>query len=206
MENNQKSLTRKEMNAAYKTAEKIHKSDSGFKRAANIEFFLYVVAVLIAAFAIRLFIFEPVTVSGDSMKNTLFNDQRMFVEKVSYCFTAPRRGEIIICYYPDQTHADSPRSKTCVKRVIGLPGEELAVIGGHTYINGEPLDEDAYWNDVMSYDYGPITIPEDCVFVMGDNRNHSGDSRQSAVGPIPYYRIVGRARSVIWPLSAYKKL
>ena len=72
--------------------------------------------------------------------------------------------------------------------------------------NGEKLDESAYWEDLIWGDMAEITVPEDCVFVMGDNRNDSSDSRSPLVGPIPYSRIVGRVRSVIWPIEEARKV
>ena len=138
-------------------------------------------------------------VSGDSMYDTLIHNERMFVEKVSYWFERPQRGQIIICYYPNHT-------STCVKRIIGVPGDRVAITGGELYLNGEKLDESAYWEDLIWGDMAEITVPEDCVFVMGDNRNDSSDSRSPLVGPIPYSRIVGRVRSVIWPIEEARKV
>ena len=123
----------------------------------------------------------------------------MFVDKTSYLFNEPKRGDIIICYYPNHT-------ASCVKRVIALPGETVCVMDGVVYVNDEPLDESEYWNDYVFYNTWPVIVPEKCVFVMGDNRNESLDSRSAEVGPIPYNRIVGRARSVIWPLSSFRSL
>ena len=119
----------------------------------------------------------------------------MFVEKVSHWFGCPERGDIIICYYPGYT-------ETCVKRVIATAGETIAVRDGKVYIDGAALDESAYWNGEMLGDFGPITVPEGEVFVMGDNRNASKDSRNPSVGTIPFLEIVGRVRAVILPLGS----
>ena len=97
----------------------------------------------------------------------------------------PARGDIIICYYPGYT-------KSCVKRVIALGGETIEIRDGAVYIDGAPLDESAYWSGTMLADYGPVTVPAGEVFVMGDNRGMSKDSRNPAVGPIPRHKIVGR--------------
>ena len=97
-------------------------------------------------------------------------------------------------------------TSTCVKRIIGVPGDRVAITGGELYLNGEKLDESAYWEDLIWGDMAEITVPEDCVFVMGDNRNDSSDSRSPLVGPIPYSRIVGRVRSVIWPIEEARKV
>ncbi|MGN0800370.1 MAG: signal peptidase I [Christensenellales bacterium] len=187
-------IDKKQLNRLRKNAETLHEKDEAFKKASDRDFAIWLLIVLVAAFAVRLFLFEPIRVSGDSMYDTLIDGERMFVEKVSYWFERPQRGEIIICYYPNHT-------TTCVKRVIGVPGDRIAILGGEIYLNGEKLDESAYWEDVIWSDMAEITVPEDCVFVMGDNRNGSSDSRNPLVGSIPYNRVVGRVRSVIWPVA-----
>ena len=187
-------IDKKQLNRLRKNAETLHEKDEAFKKASDRDFAIWLLIVLVAAFAVRLFLFEPIRVSGDSMYDTLIDGERMFVEKVSYWFERPQRGEIIICYYPNHT-------TTCVKRVIGVPGDRIAILGGEIYLNGEKRDESAYWDDIIWSDMAEITVPEDCVFVMGDNRNGSSDSRNPLVGPIPYNRVVGRVRSVIWPVA-----
>lgn len=187
-------IDKKQLNRLRKNAETLHEKDEAFKKASDRDFAIWLLIVLVAAFAVRLFLFEPIRVSGASMYDTLIDGERMFVEKVSYWFERPQRGEIIICYYPNHT-------TTCVKRVIGVPGDRIAILGGEIYLNGEKLDESAYWEDIIWSDMAEITVPEDCVFVMGDNRNGSSDSRNPLVGPIPYNRVVGRVRSVIWPVA-----
>lgn len=176
-----------------------HEKDKPYKSAADKEFVIYLAAVLIIAFAIRLFVFEPVRVDGDSMYDTLLNGERMAVEKVTYMFERPQRGDIVICFYPGYT-------VSCVKRVIGVPGDTVEVSYGQLYINDELINEDEYIDGMMLRDYEKTTVPEDCVLVMGDNRNASLDSRSATVGPIPYYRIVGKARSVIFPFSDIRPL
>lgn len=193
-------LSRHDYKQMLKEADALHKDDPDYKRTMNFEFIVFLVIVLALAIGIRSLIFEPVRVDGSSMYPTLLDGERMFVEKLSYITEEPERGQIIICYYPGQ-------SRTCVKRVVGLPGELVQVKDGAVYIDGEKLDESAYWDDVISGDMMfPVEVGEDEVFVMGDNRNASSDSRDSRIGPIPYSRVVGRVRSVMWPASAYRKL
>lgn len=193
-------LSRRESRQFLDASERFHKDDASYKKAENLSFFIYVILVVVFALALRLFLFEPIRVDGESMINTLQNDEQMFVEKMGYWFRAPKRGEIVIVYYPNHT-------VSCVKRVIGLPGETVAVQDGAVYVNGKALDESAYWNDYILGDMAPVTVPENCIFVMGDNRNFSSDSRDLlSVGPIPYSRIVGRAASVVWPLDAQRAL
>lgn len=194
------SLTRRERMRYLEAAEQLHKNDEGYQKAENTSFLLYVLLVVVFALSLRLFIFEPIRVDGSSMISTLLDGEQMFVEKVGYWFTEPKRGEIVIVFYPNHT-------VSCVKRVIGLPGETVSIMDGAVYIDGEPLDESAYWNDYIYGDMQPVTVPENSIFVMGDNRNDSNDSRNLlTVGPIPYYRIVGRASAVVWPFSAFRAL
>ena len=152
------------------------------------------VAVVLAIF-IRRFVAEPIKVSGASMESTYHNGQFVLIEKVSYWFGTPKRGDVVVCHYPDEYYTSSGREADswCVKRVIGIPGDTLQTIDGVVYLNGEPLDE-PYLNE-GTYTYGigsQITVPDGCVFVMGDNRFVSADSREINVGPIPYSNVRGK--------------
>ncbi len=151
------------------------------------------------ALVIRAFFVEPIRVDGDSMLPTLIDGEHMVVEKLSYWTRGPARGEIIICFYPGYT-------ESCVKRVIGLPGDAICVRNGRIYVNGEALDESSYWTGDIIGEMEPVTVGEKEVFVVGDNRNSSKDSRAPSVGCIPYNKIVGRVTAVIWPLSEFKKI
>lgn len=186
-----------EMRAIKAVSQKQMEKMKGARAWRNIDFIISLIFVVVLAFAIRTFIFEPVRVDGRSMVPTLQNNEHMFVEKISYLFRAPRRGEIVICYYPGYT-------KSCVKRVIGLPGEIIAVHNGVVYINGMPLDESAYWGGFVNGEMKATQIGEDEYFVMGDNRNNSKDSRHSAVGPIPIEKIKGRVGAVFFPLKNFR--
>ncbi len=192
-------LTKQQYNAMCKASEELHSGDRDFKRTMNYEFAMFFIIVLGIALAIRLLLFSPVQVSGPSMTPTLLDGERMLVTKTDYWFNEPQRGDIIICYYPNA-------SQTCVKRVIALPGETIEIYGGIIFINDEPLDESAYWSDYVNSTVWPITVPEDCVFVIGDNRNDSLDSRSLDVGPIPYCRIVGKVQSVVLPLANARRM
>lgn len=164
-----------------------------------LDSFSFFVLTIMIALAIRTFVLQPIRVDGKSMYPNLDHGEIMFVEKLSYWNEEPQRGDVIICYYPGYT-------KSCVKRIIALPGETVSIINGETWINGAKLDESAYWNDVMIEDYPGTTVGPNEVFVMGDNRNTSKDSRNNTVGCISKGRIVGRSRAVIWPLSSFKIL
>lgn len=150
-------------------------------------------ALLIALF-VNVFIAQAAEIEdGPSMQPNLYIGYRMMTEKVSYRFHEPQRGDIVIAEQPDgQTNL--------VKRVIGLPGETIESRDGHTYINGELLDEP--WVTYFGGRYYPPTeIPEGQVFIIGDNRPNSHDSR--AIGPVPIDAIQGRVIFVYWPLDEF---
>lgn len=165
----------------------------------RLDFLLYIVVITLAALAVRSFLVEPIRVYGDSMVPTLIDGEHMVVEKVSYWVREPARGELIICYYPGYT-------ESCVKRIIGLPGDIVAVQGGSLILNGKALDESLYLTGQTYGTMDPVAVGANEVFVVGDNRNISKDSRNSAVGCIPYYKIVGRVFAVIWPVRDFKKI
>ena len=147
-------------------------------------------AVLIA-FLINLFLAQATQVLGQSMEPTLHSDQRLVVEKVSYRFHGPRQGDIVVLESPQS-------SELLIKRVIGLPGETVEIRQGRVYINGQELDE-PYRERSTGGNWGPIIVPPLHVFVLGDNRSFSNDSR--AFGMVPIENIVGRACVSYWPLD-----
>lgn len=132
------------------------------------------VLVLGGALLAALFLTNFVIISGfvptGSMQNTINPGDRFIGSRLSYLFDGPERGDIVVFPYPDD------ESVIYVKRVIGLPGEIVEVKDGYVYINGHQLQED-YIAEQPLQDSGPWTVPEDCYFMMGDNRNHSNDSR-----------------------------
>jgi signal peptidase I len=106
------------------------------------------------------------------------------------------RGDIVVFTTPPKV---DKTFKDLVKRVVGLPGDEVSAHGGHIDINGKPLDESYLPAGTTTDDFGPVKVPSGSYFVMGDNRAHSADSR--VFGPIPKRTIVGRAFFRIWPLN-----
>lgn len=174
------------------------------------ECFFYAATVLLVALTVRRFMFEPTIVDGESMQTTLMDGERIFIDKFSYCVTEPGRGDVVIVHYPG-------RSEHFVKRIVALEGETIEIRNGYVYIDGERLDESAYasdeWygrirlliNSPQSHD-GVYTVPQGHVFVMGDNRNWSKDSRSREVGAIPVTEILGRARFVFWPLEGLRSI
>lgn len=186
-------LSKKELGKFRDAREELHKKDEPYRRAANSDFIIYLLTLMAVAICIRTFIFEPVQCIGDSMYPTLMNGEGMFTEKLTYTVSAPQRDDIIICRYPYHT-------EKCVKRVIAVPGDRISISDGAIYLNGEKLDESAYWDGYIEDSEMPeVTVPERSLFVVGDNRNYSGDSRH--VGFIPYWQVKGKVRAVMTPFS-----
>lgn len=150
-------------------------------------------AVVIAAF-IMIFIARAYTVNGDSMLPTLHHGERLLVDKISYRFVEPARGEIIVFKNPSNT------SEQFVKRIIGIPGDKVAIIQGVVYVNDQPIEED-YTLAPARIGFAPQIVPEGTYFVLGDNRNNSEDSRFGRVGFLPRELIIGRAIWRYWPLN-----
>lgn len=124
------------------------------------------------------------------MENTLFDGERLWVDKITYRFRNPRRGEIIVLNVPGARF---------IKRVIAVEGDIIEERGGVVFLNSRPLDE-PYVTNKTNMNWGPIIVPEGHVWVMGDNRPRSDDSRGS-VGFLPRENIVGRAIFRYWPLN-----
>lgn len=164
-----------------------------------LSWLIYIVIVVILSLGIITFIGQRTKVSGHSMETTLSDGDNLIVDKISYRFRDPERFEIIVFPFQYEEHT------YYIKRIIGLPGETVQVIDGYVYINGEVLDEN-YGLEVMD-DPGiaaePITLGEDEYFVLGDNRNHSSDSRDPSVGVLHRDDIVGRAWIRIWPFDKF---
>ena len=126
-----------------------------------------------------------------SMEPNLHTDQRLVVEKLSYRFHGPQRFDVVVLKLPCQG------DELLIKRVIGLPGETVEVRGGKVYINGEPLEEPFLQQEMRPGHDIRVVVPPLHVFVMGDNRNHSNDSRN--FGTVPIDNLIGRAWLSYWP-------
>lgn len=152
-------------------------------------------SVLIAVLVI-LFLYRPVKVEGTSMMPSLFDQERLFINQFSYKFGigSIKRGDTVVFLFPEDP------SKSYIKRVIGLPGDRVAVDDGYVLVNGKKLVENyvpgAYRDDRS---YSPTVVPPDDYFVLGDHRSSSNDSR--AWGFVPRSYIYGKAVFVFWPLD-----
>jgi signal peptidase I len=132
-----------------------------------------------------------------SMLPNLHEGEYVIVDKVSYTFRQPERGEIVVLRNP------SPGQPDLIKRVIGLPGETIEVRGGQVHVDGQPLTE-PYIAQPMGREYPPTTLQAGQYFVMGDNRGNSSDSRE--FGPRPSSDFVGRAWIIYWPPADWQVL
>jgi signal peptidase I len=151
-----------------------------------------VLPAIVIAVLINLFLAQATRVYGSSMEPNLHTDQRLVVEKVSYRIHGPHRGDVVVIRMPERG------PELLIKRVIALSGETIEISNGVVHIDGEPLEEE-YLVRKTSGSYGPTTIPEGHVFVMGDNRGASNDSR--IFGPVTLDRVVGRAWVSYWPFD-----
>ena len=186
------------------------------------EWMVSIAAALMIVFFIRTFLFQIIRVDGASMSTTLLDGERLYVSVLDMKLNDPQRGDIVICHYPN-------RGKTnFVKRVVGVPGDKVCRLQGVTRIIYEVTDEngevktvedmmDDRWAIYFPYgsteDYEPYTLGEDEYFVVGDNRYNSHDSRDwndaspaNDVGPITGDMIIGKVRTVIWPISEIRNV
>lgn len=187
------------------------------------EWFYTIVIALLIAFVIKGFLFDLVKVDGNSMFPTLHHEDRLVVRKIGY---TPLQGDIIILdsqykarneqyeaegktYSPVSKFFDTFRSRLYIKRIIALPGQTVDIDNGKVYVDGKVLKEEYY--DGLTFptdptvDY-PVTVEEDHVFVLGDNRGNSSDSRVSSLGLVPYDAILGKAVFRLLPFNSFGTL
>lgn len=163
----------------------------------------FVVAAILAIL-IRTFLIGPYKIPTGSMRPTFMEGDRIFVDKVSYRFHEPERGDIIVFKYPED------RKKDFVKRLVGMPGETLQIKDGKVYVDGDVLEEspfsDYYYYNRPDWEYGQeninIKIPQDHYFVLGDNSAQSSDSRNW--GFVHHKNLVGKAFVIWWPPKRIK--
>lgn len=182
--------------------------------ATEENFWLELVKTLVTAallaFGIRTFVAEARYIPSSSMEPTLEINDRLIIEKISYRFNDPDRGDVVVftppdeaikCYYPPDIQQPVPTGKVkdaYIKRVIGLPGDKVEVKNGVVYINDQALEEN-YIEAEPTYQYGPAVVPDDSYLVLGDNRNNSCDSH--FWGFVPEENFIGRAVVRFWPVK-----
>lgn len=177
--------------------------DSGEERESSIlrelgGWILYILIIIGLTYLIITFVGQRTRVSGSSMETTLHNGDNLIVDKLSYRFRDPKRYDIIVFPYKYEENT------YYIKRIIGMPGETLQIKDGYVYIDGEQLTSDIYGNELIEDPQtaeDPITLGEDEYFVMGDNRNHSMDSRDPSVGVLKKSDLMGRAWVRIYPFN-----
>ena len=229
MENKDNELnTVSQTNAAVDATEQEKPVSKTDKILREIWEWIYTIAIAFAiVFTIKAFLFDIVKVDGSSMFPTLVHGDRLIVTKLGY---RPKAGDIVILdsTYKDREEYISAKARKAgkdnysyiekllldipdnldkrfyVKRVIGLPGQTVDIKNGRVYIDGEILEEEYYKGVTNTTDPSvsfPLVVDEDTVFVMGDNRPNSIDSRFSDLGLVPYDALLGKAQVRIWPLS-----
>lgn len=154
------------------------------------------VVALLVALVIRTFVVQVYLVEGPSMEPTLHTNERVFVNKLIYRLRDPKPGEIIVLQDPNRPQRE------LIKRVIAVAGETIEIKKGTVYVDGQALKE-PFINTAIksSTDMQPLTVPEKQVFVMGDNRGMSFDSR--AIGPVTVNKIDGKAFFMFWPVDKF---
>jgi signal peptidase I len=180
------------MKKANKNEKYLKKDVKKGKKSMIRELLETVISAGVIAFIIITFIGQVTVVRGASMEPTLYNNERLIANKISYRFESPKRSEIIIFKPPLEI------KRNYIKRIIGIPGDKIEIIKGEIYLNDNKLEEN--YIEYNSYeDVSAILVPDDSFFVLGDNRSNSSDSRYW--GFVPRKNVVGKAWVVFWPLN-----
>ena len=171
-----------------------------------------IVVALGAAMLVRVFVLQQFYISGPSMETSLFQDDRVLVNKLSYRLHDVNRGDVIV-FDRVTTSGGIVEHDDLIKRVIAVGGDSIQIKQCEVLVNGTPIEE-PYLDLVVEgedlnsrcrvVDMPSLTVPEDQLFVMGDNRAESFDSR--SFGPIPDKLVIGRAFAVVWPLGSLRWL
>jgi signal peptidase I len=163
------------------------------------------IAAVILALVIRTFVAEPRFIPSASMVPTLELGDRLVVEKISYKLHPPAYSDIIVFAVPPQLQAEGYQAdQAFIKRAIGLPGDRIALKNGRVYRNDVALAEPYVTTTPKPEDISNITVPANEIFVMGDNRNNSNDSRYW--GTLPMQNLIGKAVWRFFPLTRWGKL
>ncbi len=184
--------------------QKIEQNDDGGNKNEKsklrevIEFCIPIVIAVVIALCLRTFVFANAVVPTGSMLNTIREGDRIIASRLAYVNNDPERYDIILFYYPDD------ESKIYVKRVIGLPGETVQIVNGVVYVtktDGKTIQlDDSFVTTGTPYgDFGPYTVPENCYFMLGDNRNNSKDSRYWQNTYVNKEKIIGKVKFRYYP-------
>jgi signal peptidase I len=174
------------------------------KRKMNplLEWFIVVAVAITSALLVRAYVVQQFAVEGESMMSTLQDGDRVLVNRLSYRLHDPRRGDVVVL----KRFAGAREERDLIKRVVALPGEEVEVRACAVFIDGRPLQEPyldpaIQARDGCGSDFAKSVVPEGTVFVLGDHRGRSSDSRSLDIGPVSHDVLIGRAFVIIWPVS-----
>lgn len=165
------------------------------KASTALEMVESIVIAVVLALVIRFFIIEPFYIPSGSMEPTLEPGDRIIVSKVNYRFGEPQRGDVIVFRYPLDPDTDY------IKRVVAVGGDRVEGRGGKLLVNGKVVPEPYLAAQGAFGDFGPVDVPEGHLFMMGDNRNNSKDSR--FWGPLPRENVIGKALVIFWPVNRW---
>lgn len=195
------------------------RAKKGSSRSFWKELPILIIVALVVAVLIKTFLVQAFFIPSGSMNDTLLEGDRVMVNKLAYRFGDPARGHVVVFDSPMQPDIDgetifgalvrhvaeslglSSPDSALIKRIIAVGGETIEIRSNRVFIDGEPLVEPYLKEGSFMPDYGPFTVPEGQVFLMGDNRSSSSDSR--AFGPVDEDEIVGRAFVRVWPPSRW---
>ena len=185
------------------------------KRSLARELPVLIVTAIVIAVVAKSFVVQAFWIPSESMEPTLVYGDRILVNKFAYDFTDPERGDVVV--FEDPKNDGEKRGVVggtvawlgeglglpwgdtdYVKRVIGVPGDRIEAEDGRVFVNGDPIDEPYLKSETE--DFGPVNVPPDTLWLMGDNRMNSSDSR-SLFGPVPIDDVVGEAVVRVWPPS-----
>jgi len=173
-----------------------HEDDERSSVRGVVEWLLVLGSAVVVALLLRAFLFQAFYIPSASMEETLLINDRVLVNKLSYRLHDINRGDVVVFHRPD---ADAGEFRDLIKRVIGLPGETIEARDNTIYINGQVLIEPYLTPGEVIADFDPVEIPDGELFMMGDNRDNSGDSR--VFGTVAIDRVIGRAFFLFWPLD-----
>ena len=179
------------------------KTEGSWQDSAS-DWLVSIIVAVALAFCIRTFLVEPYMVEGSSMYPSLVNHERLLVDKLSFFVTEPKRGEIVVFRYPKD------ESRDFIKRVIAVGGDTIEMRHGKVLVNGNVIEEGYIYKDDPKgpnrSDYRKSVVPKGHIFVLGDNRNNSEDSRFADVDFVPHKLVKGRALVCFWPTNRIRMI
>ena len=189
---------RKEDKHGYLEREKEKRDARAEARKETLDFIVTMAVVALAVFLLMRFVIINARIPTASMEETICVNDRIFGNRLAYLNHDPERYDIVVFKFPDN------EKKLYIKRIIGLPGETVEIIGGKVYIDGaeEPLRDD-FCPETPVGDFGPYVVPENCYFMLGDNRIGSADSRYWQNPYVARDKILGKAGLRYWPLTDF---